>query len=126
MSRDYYDILGVARNASDDEIKRAFRKKAKQYHPDANPDDAAAEARFKEVNAAYEVLSDQDKRSAYNQFGENWQHFQGGNGGGPFTDGAQFHDMSDIFENDLRRVGWAATCWRLWGPNAATPRRTRS
>lgn len=98
MSRDYYDILGVARNASDDEIKRAFRKKAKQYHPDANPDDAAAEARFKEVNAAYEVLSDQDKRSAYNQFGENWQHFQAGNGGGPFTDGAQFHDMSDIFE----------------------------
>ena len=98
MSRDYYDILGVARNASDDEIKRAFRKKAKQYHPDANPDDAAAEARFKEVNAAYEVLSDQDKRRAYNQFGENWRHFQGGNGGGPFTDGAQFHDMSDILE----------------------------
>ncbi len=98
MSRDYYDILGVARNASDDDIKRAFRQKAKQYHPDANPDDAAAEARFKEVNAAYEVLSDHDKRSAYNQFGENWQHFQAGNGGGPFTDGAQFHDMSDIFE----------------------------
>ncbi|MCY4465577.1 MAG: DnaJ domain-containing protein [Chloroflexi bacterium] len=98
MSRDYYDILGVARNASDDEIKRAFRKKAKQYHPDANPDDAAAESRFKEVNAAYEVLSDQDKRSAYNQFGENWQHVQAGNGGGPFTDGAQYHDMSDIFE----------------------------
>lgn len=98
MSRDYYDILGVARNASDDEIKRAFRRKAKEYHPDANPNDAGAEARFKEVNAAYEVLSDQDKRQAYNQFGENWQHFQGANGHGPFSGDAHFTDMSDIFE----------------------------
>ena len=105
MSRDYYDILGVARNASDDEIKRAFRKKAKQFHPDANPDDAAAEARFKEVNAAYEVLSDQDKRQAYNQFGENWQQFQAGNGASPFTDGAQFHDMSDLFETIFSGAG---------------------
>ena len=99
MNRDYYDILGVARNASDDEIKRAFRKKAKQFHPDANPNDAGAEARFKEVNAAYEVLGDQDKRQAYNQFGDNWQHFQGVNGQSPFGSGAQFTDMSDIFDS---------------------------
>ena len=105
MSRDYYDILGVARNASDDEIKRAFRSKAKQYHPDANPNDAGAEARFKELNAAYEVLSDQDKRRAYNQFGDNWQHFQAGNGHGPFAGEAQFTDMSDIFDTIFSGAG---------------------
>ncbi len=100
MNRDYYDVLGVSRNASDDEIKKAFRQKAKQYHPDANPDNPVAEARFKEVNEAYEVLSDADKRSAYNRFGENWQQYQGFNGQGPFANGgdATFTDVSDIFE----------------------------
>lgn len=102
MSRDYYEVLGVNRNASDDEIKKAFRRKAKQYHPDANPDNPGAEARFKELNEAYEVLSDEDKRSAYNRFGENWQHYQGFDGQHPFSgSGGQVHfdDMSDIFES---------------------------
>ncbi len=101
MARDYYTVLGVDRNASDDDIKRAFRRKAKQYHPDANPENPTAEARFKEVNEAYEVLSDEAKRSAYNRFGENWQHYQGGNGGNPFGGGANvsYTDVSDIFEN---------------------------
>ena len=100
MSRDYYDVLGVQRNASDDEIKRAFRRKAKQYHPDANPDNPTAEARFKEINEAYEVLSDEERRSAYNRFGENWQHYQGFDGQNPFGGGGQVHtdDMSDVFE----------------------------
>ena len=100
MSRDYYNVLGVSRNASDDEIKQAFRQKAKQYHPDANPDNPTAEARFKEVNEAYEVLSDEEKRSAYNRFGENWQQYQGFNGQGPFANGGDVHftDVSDIFE----------------------------
>lgn len=100
MSRDFYDLLGVGRNANDDEIKRAFRRKAKQYHPDANPDDPAAEARFKEVNEAYEVLSDEEKRSAYNRFGEHWQQYQGMNGQGPFAQGgeANYTDVSDVFE----------------------------
>ncbi|MDE2854030.1 MAG: DnaJ domain-containing protein [Chloroflexota bacterium] len=107
MSKDYYDILGVSRNASDDEIKRAFRQKAKQYHPDANPDDANAEARFKEVNEAYEVLSDDDKRSAYNRFGENWRHYQNFNGESPFGGSGEvpFTDMSDIFETIFAGAG---------------------
>ncbi len=100
MSRDYYDVLGVTRNASDEEIKRAFRRKAKQFHPDANPDNPAAEAQFKEANEAYEVLSDEEKRSAYNRFGENWQHYQGLDGQGPFANGGEAHytDVSDVFE----------------------------
>ncbi|MYD10420.1 MAG: J domain-containing protein [Chloroflexi bacterium] len=99
MSRNYYDVLGVARNADDDEIKRAFRQKAKQYHPDANPDSPTAEARFKEVSEAYEVLGDDEKRSAYDRFGENWQQYQGFNGQHPYAGGAEAADFSDIFES---------------------------
>ena len=101
MSRDYYNVLGVSRDASDDEIKQAFRQKAKQYHPDANPDNPTAEASFKEVNEAYEVLSDEEKRSAYNRFGENWREYQGFNGQGPFANSGdvRFTDVSDIFES---------------------------
>jgi curved DNA-binding protein len=71
--RDYYATLGVNKGASADEIKRAFRKLARKYHPDMNPGDKAAEAKFKEVNEAYEVLSDADKRKKYDQFGQYWQ-----------------------------------------------------
>ena len=98
MARDYYDVLGVNRNASENEIKKAYRKKAKQYHPDANPNNPGAEARFKEVNEAYEVLRDDDKRSAYNHFGANWQNYQGFNGQSPFGADAPYTDVSDIFE----------------------------
>ena len=73
-ARDYYSILGVSRNASEAEIKKAFRKLARKYHPDVNPGDKSAEAKFKEMNEAYEVLSDKEKRAKYDRFGEHWQH----------------------------------------------------
>jgi curved DNA-binding protein len=74
--RDYYKILGVGKNASEKEIKRAFRRLAREHHPDLNPDDSEAEERFKEINEAYEVLSDQEKRAKYDQLGADWQRWQ--------------------------------------------------
>jgi DnaJ-class molecular chaperone len=76
--KDYYKILGVGRRASADEIKQAFRKLARKYHPDVNPGDKRAEAKFKEINEAYEVLSDPQKRSQYDLLGSNWQKFASG------------------------------------------------
>ena len=70
MPRDYYEVLGVDKGASDDEIKKAFRQQAKKYHPDLHPGDKEAEAKFKEINEAYEVLSDPQKKAAYDQFGQ--------------------------------------------------------
>ncbi|QPC82446.1 DnaJ domain-containing protein [Phototrophicus methaneseepsis] len=100
MPKDYYSILGVSKNADQSEIKRAFRKKAKQYHPDANPDDPQAEDRFKELNEAYEVLSDETKRQQYDQYGANWDRFAGagGTGGGTYQNVSQ-EDLQDILNS---------------------------
>ena len=98
--RDYYEVLGVQKSASEDDIKKAYRKLAKQYHPDLNPGDKNAEAKFKEVNEAYEVLSDSDKRARYDQFGHAGvdPNFGGGAGGGNPFQGAGF-DFTDIFDS---------------------------
>ncbi len=99
--RDYYEVLGIQKGATDDEIKKAFRKQAMKYHPDQNPDDKEAEEKFKEVNEAYEVLSDSQKRSQYDQFGHDAfdpsRGFGGGGGGyTQYTGG--FEDIfGDIF-----------------------------
>ena len=81
--RDYYEVMGVPKNSTEDEIKKAYRKLAKKYHPDLNPGDKEAEQKFKEVNEAYEVLSDKDKRARYDQFGFAGvdPNFGGGAGG---------------------------------------------
>jgi molecular chaperone DnaJ len=97
--RDYYDVLGIKRGATDAEIKSSFRRLAKELHPDRNPDDASSEQKFKEINEAYEVLKDGQKRAAYDQFGH--AAFEGGRGpGGPGGFGPDFSSsMSDIFDD---------------------------
>jgi DnaJ-class molecular chaperone len=72
--KDYYSILGVNRTATDKEIKQAYRQLARKYHPDVNPGDKSAESRFKEINVAYEVLSDSQKRKKYDAYGDQWQY----------------------------------------------------
>ncbi|MGB4439572.1 MAG: DnaJ domain-containing protein, partial [Sedimentibacter sp.] len=92
--RDYYEILGVEKGADEKEIKAAFRKLAKQYHPDLNPDNKEAEIQFKEINEAYEVLSDPDKKAKYDQFGHAAFDQNQGFGGGST---AGYNDFGDIF-----------------------------
>jgi molecular chaperone DnaJ len=94
--RDYYEVLGVAKTASEADMKSAFRKLAMQYHPDRNPGNAEAETKFKEVNEAYQNLSDPQKRAAYDRFGH--AAFQNGGAGGPGFDGNFGDFMSDIFD----------------------------
>ena len=100
--KDYYEILEVSKTASGDEIKKSFRKLAMQYHPDRNPGDKEAEAKFKEINEAYEVLKDEQKRAAYDRYGH--QAFANGAGGNPF--GGEFNfefgdagGFADIFSS---------------------------
>lgn len=95
--RDYYEVLGVDKNASEAEIKRAYRKVAKKYHPDMNPGDKEAEEKFKEAAEAYEVLSDPEKKSKYDQFGHA-AFEQGGGGAGGFGGFDFGGDMGDILE----------------------------
>ena len=103
--RDYYEVLGVDKNASDDEIKSAFRKLAKKYHPDVSKEENAAE-KFKEAQEAYAVLSDPDKRKKYDQFGHN--AFNNNGGGFSGFDGFDFGGMSDIFEDLFGGMGFTS------------------
>jgi DnaJ-class molecular chaperone len=111
-NKDYYQILGVGRNASEKEIKQAYRRLARRHHPDLNPGDKSAEARFKEINAAYEVLSNPEKRRKYDQFGDQWEYAEQfakaggeervrwdfGKGGAAFEYG-DVGDFGDIFSS---------------------------
>ena len=97
QKRDYYEVLGVSKGASDDELKKAYRKLAKQYHPDLHPGDAESEAKFKEANEAYEILSDKDKRARYDQFGHAGIDPNFGAGGGGFGG----FDMGDLDLGDI-------------------------
>ena len=101
--RDYYDVLGVERGASEGDVKKAYRRLAMKYHPDRNPDDDDAEERFKEASEAYEVLSDQEKREAYDRFGH-----AGVDGRGFETGGFSTGNFADIF-SDIFALAISAT-----------------
>ncbi len=96
MAEDYYKSLGVGRSASAEEIQKAYRKLARKHHPDMNPDDAGAKKRFQEIQKAYDVLNDPEKRKMYDQFGSGFEQMHGGAGGGnPFSGGQV--DLNDLF-----------------------------
>ena len=93
MAKDYYEVLGVRRNADEKEIKTSYRKLARKYHPDVNPNDKTAEAKFKEVSEAYEVLSDPDKKKLYDQYGGQWDQIRSGAAAQGVDYETFFHDM---------------------------------
>ena len=115
MARDYYEVLGVTKGASDDEIKKAFRQQAKKYHPDLHPGDKEAEAKFKEVNEAYSVLSDPDKKAKYDRFGHAGVDPNGFGGGGGGFNGAYDVDLGDIFSSFFGG-GFGGSSRRRTGP----------
>ena len=117
--RDYYEVLGVSRNAGEDEIKSAYRKLAKQYHPDLHPDDKDAEAKFKEASEAYEVLSNKDKRARYDQFGHAGvdPSYGAGGAGAGFGGNVDF-DLGDIFDSFFGGFGGFGGGGRTRNPNA--------
>lgn len=119
--RDYYEVLGVSKNATADELKKAYRKKALQYHPDRNPGDKDAEEKFKEAAEAYDVLSDPDKRARYDQFGHNMGQSFGGGGG--FSGGGM--SMEDIFSHFGDIFGGGAGFGGFGGFGGATGARAR-
>ena len=100
--RDFYEVLEIDKSASDEDIKKAYRRLAKKYHPDLNPGDKTAEEKMKEVNGAYEILSDKDKKAKYDQFGHaGVDRSNGGGDGGGFSDFGDLGDLGDMFGSVL-------------------------
>src|SRR5215211_5628054 len=151
--KDYYQTLGVAKSASSKEIKQAFRKLARKFHPDVNPGDKTSESRFKEINEAYEVLGDPEKRRKYDELGANWrmyeqaqqagQGFGGSGAGGPFAGGGAWNinvggpggyrtmteeEMHDLFGNEDPFSDFFKTFFGGGAPRETGPRgrQTRS
>ena len=121
MERDPYKVLGVSRNAGDDDIKKAFRRLAKRWHPDANPDKPEAEARFKEISVAYEILEDPEKRKLYDRYGHNFANIAGnGSAGAGHAQGFDDATLQDILEGLFGGGG------RGPGPGRARPSRGQS
>lgn len=114
--RDYYEVLGVDRNAPDAEIKKAYRKLAKQYHPDVNKDDKTAESKFKEVNEAYEILSDPQKKARYDQYGHAGVDPNGFGGAGAGFGDFDFGGIGDIFESFFGGSGFGRSSRTRNGP----------
>ena len=122
MAEDLYKVLGVSKGASDEEIKKAYRKLARKYHPDRNPDDPKAEEKFKEVQGAYDVLSDAKKRKEYDSGGGMFGGFGGGGAGGPFGGAGApgSFDVGDIFSNLFGRGGGRAQPRQVRGRDLET------
>jgi len=126
MAKSYYDVLGLKRDASEKEIKAAYRRLARKHHPDVNPGDKTAEARFKEINRAYEVLSDPEKRAKYDRYGENWEQAEAfekaraAYGGGP--QGFSF-DLNDLFRRGGRGGGFEDILGGIFGGMGRRPMR---
>jgi curved DNA-binding protein len=135
--KDYYKILGVERNASEDDIRKAYRKLAMQYHPDRNPNDKQAEERFKEINEAYQVLNDSKKRAHYDKFGSDYANWQGRGapgdfnwdqyGGFPGGVRVEYGDLDDLFGGDAGGFSdFFRTLFGRGAEGAATGTRTRT
>jgi curved DNA-binding protein len=103
--KDYYQVLGVNRNASDEEIKQAYRRLARKYHPDVNPGDPKAEARFKEINEAYQVLSDKEQRAKYDRFGSDFRRYEQTGFGGFNYESEDFADLFETLFGQRRTTG---------------------
>ena len=135
---DYYKILGVPKDIAQKDVKKAYLKRAKQFHPDLHPDDPKAKAKFQALNEAYDVIGDPEKRKKYDQYGEQWREaeqfqggFRGGGGGSPF-EGFDFSGFqggggfSSFFENLFGGGGGRASGFGGFGRQAAQPRETQA